>query len=72
MSKELITGLIATVVVAVIGVVLLNLGGSGALPTGFGLFDMTNDGVRALVFIILVVMAAALAYLYFRGQKQSG
>lgn len=72
MSKDLVTGLIATLVVAAIGVLLLYLGGQGALPLGFGLFDMSNDGVRAVVFIVLVVIAALLAFVYFRGQKQSG
>ena len=71
MSKELVNGLIATLIVAVAGIVLLYLGAQGALPTGFGLFDMSNLGVRAVVFLILVAITVVLGVLYFRGESSS-
>lgn len=72
MSKDLVNGLIFTVVVAVIGIGLLYLGAQGTLPTGFGLFDMSNFGTRTVVFVVLVIIAAILAVVYFRGQKSGG
>lgn len=71
MSKELVNGAIATLIVAVIGIVLLAMGAQGALPTGFGLFDMSNDSVRAVVFLVLVGFGALLWYAYSRQERTS-
>ena len=68
MNNDLVSGVIWTVVVAVIGIVLLSLGAQGALPNGFGLFDMSNFGTRAAVFVVLVVIVAVLGAIYFKGQ----
>lgn len=70
MNRDLVTGAIATVVVAVVAMVLLQLAGQGALPTGFGLFDMSSDAVRAVVFIVLVVLAGLLWLVYSRRGEQ--
>jgi len=69
MSKDLVNGLIWTAVVSVVGIVLLSLAANGALPNGFGLFDMNNFGTRAAVFIVLVIVVAVLAAIYFKGQS---
>lgn len=65
MRSEYIWAAVSAVVVGVIGVVLLYLGGvAGKLPKAFGLFDMTNNGIRALVIVILLVAAALLLLAY--------
>lgn len=65
MNREYMWAAVSAVVVGVVGVVLLYLGGvAGVLPKAFGLFDMTNLGVRALVFVILLVIAALLFVAY--------
>ena len=61
MNKDLVTGLILTVVVAVIGIGLLYL----------GLFNMDSLGTRAAVFIILVIIVVVLGFVYFKGQGSS-
>ena len=65
MAREYIWALVSFVVIGAIGVLLLYLGASGALPKAFGLFDMTNLGVRAIVVVILIVIAIAL-FLWYR------
>ncbi len=64
MTKEYIWAIVGGVVVAVIGIGLLYLGASGAMPKAFGLFDMSNLGVRAVVTVILIVIALALFFAY--------
>jgi hypothetical protein len=65
-TKEYIWAAVSAVVVGVVGILLLYLGGvAGILPKAFGLFDMSNLGVRALVVVILLV-AAALLFVWYR------
>lgn len=64
MNKDYVWAIVGGVVVAVIGVALLYLGASGAMPKAFGLFDMTNLGVRAAVTVILIVIALGLFFAY--------
>jgi membrane protein implicated in regulation of membrane protease activity len=65
MPKEYIWAAVSAVVIGVIGVLLLYLGGvAGVLPKAFGLFDMSNLGVRAVVIVILLVIAALLFVAY--------
>lgn len=65
MTREYVWAAVSAVVVGVIGVLLLYLGGvAGVLPKAFGLFDMSNLGVRAIVFVILLVVAVLLFVLY--------
>ena len=71
MAREYLWALVSFVVIGAIGVLLLYLGASGALPKGFGLFDMSNLGVRAVVFVILVVIAIALFFWYRNTQRRS-
>ena len=66
MNKEYIWAAVSAVVVGVVGVLLLYLGGvAGVLPKAFGLFDMTNNVVRAVVIVILLV-AGALLFVWYR------
>lgn len=69
MSRELIGGVILTVLVAVVGIWLLALAGAGRLPTGFGLFDMGSDLVRAIVFIVLLVLVWVLWRAFTRREE---
>jgi hypothetical protein len=70
--KEYIWAAVSAAVVGIIGVLLLYLGGvAGVLPRGFGLFDMSNMGVRAVVFVILLVIAVLL-FLWYRSTAASG
>jgi multisubunit Na+/H+ antiporter MnhB subunit len=71
MTREYVWAGVSAVVIGAIGVLLLYLGASGALPKGFGLFDMSNLGVRAVVFVILVVIAVALFFWYRNSQRRS-
>jgi hypothetical protein len=64
MNKDYVWAIVGGVIVAVIGVGLLYLGSTGAMPTAFGLFDMNNLGVRAVVTIVLVVVAVGLFFAY--------
>jgi len=71
-NKQYIWAAVSAVVVGVIGVLLLYLGGvAGVLPKAFGLFDMTNNGVRAVVIVILLVVAALL-FVWYRSTASSG
>jgi hypothetical protein len=71
MNKDLVNGVLATVVVAVLGIVLLYLGAQGALPMGFGLFNMDSIAVRAVLFVVLAVVAVVLYMAYRRQQSSS-
>jgi amino acid permease len=63
--REYIWAAVSAVIVGVAGVLLLYLGGvAGVLPRALGLFDMSNLGVRALVVVILLVVAALLFVWY--------
>ena len=64
MARELVWALVSAVVIGAIGILLLYLGASGVMPKAFGLWDMNNLGVRALVVIILAVIAVALFFAY--------
>jgi len=71
-NKQYIWAAVSAVVVGVIGVLLLYLGGvAGVLPKAFGLFDMSNLGVRALVIVILLV-AGALLFVWYRSAAGQG
>lgn len=73
MNKEYIWAAVSAVIVGVIGVLLLYLGGvAGKLPKALGLFDMTNVGVRAVVIVILLVVAALLFVAYRNAAKGPG
>lgn len=73
MRKEYIWAAVSAVIVGVAGVLLLYLGGvAGVLPKAFGLFDMSNLGVRALVIVILLVVAALLFVWYRSTAKDAG
>jgi hypothetical protein len=64
MSKEITWAVVSFVVIGAIGCLLLYLGAQGALPMGFGLFDMSQLGVRATVLVVLLVIVGALFYVY--------
>ena len=73
MNREYVWAAVSAVVVGVIGVGLLYLGGvAGVLPKAFGLFDMTNLGVRAVVVVILLVIAALLFVWYRSTARDAG
>lgn len=69
--NDLVKGIIGAVIVGVIGIGLLSLGSQGSLPNGFGLFNMDNLGTRAIVTIVLLILTAILAYVYFNGRETS-
>jgi hypothetical protein len=71
MPREYVWAAVSAVVIGLVAILLLYLGASGALPKGFGLFDMSNLGVRAIVFLILVVIAVALFLWYRSTQRRS-
>ncbi len=58
------------VIIGAIGVVLLGFAGQLGLPTGFGLFDMSQLGVRVAVFVILVVGVVVLAAVFRSTRKE--
>jgi len=64
MNQNIVWAIVGGVIVAVIGVLFLYLGSTGAMPTAFGLFDMNNLGVRAVVTIILIAAAVGLFFAY--------
>jgi hypothetical protein len=64
MSRDITWAIVGGVIVAVIGILFLYLGSTGAMPTAFGLFDMNNLGVRAVVTIILIAAAIGLFFAY--------
>jgi hypothetical protein len=69
--KEYIWAAVSAAVVGIAGILLLYLGGvAGVLPRAFGLFDMTNLGVRAIVIVILLVIAVLL-FLWYRSTASS-
>ena len=70
MAREYVWAAISFVVVAVVAVVLLALGANGALPKGFGLFDQSQWGVRAVTFVILALIGVGL-YIAYRSQSRS-
>jgi len=73
MNKEYIWAAVSAVVVGVVGVLLLYLGGvAGVLPKALGLFDMSNNAVRAVVLVILIVIAALLFVAYRNTAKGTG
>lgn len=73
MNREYIWAAVSAIVVGVVGVLLLYLGGvAGVLPKAFGLFDMTNNGVRAVVIVILLVVAALLFVWYRSTARDPG
>ena len=69
MAKEWIWAGVSAVVIGAIGILLLYLGASGVMPKAFGLFDMSNLGVRAVV-VVLIVVAIGLFFAY-RGAGKS-
>ena len=69
--KQVITILVVAVIIMAVGFLLLNLGARGALPTGFGLLDMSKDTNRAIVFVVLVVLVAVLGGAYSSVRKRS-
>lgn len=67
MNREYVWAAVSALIVGVVGILLLYLGGvAGILPKAFGLFDMSNLGVRAVVIVILLVIAAVL-FVWYRG-----
>jgi hypothetical protein len=64
MSKEVTWAVVSFVVIGAVGCLLLYMGAQGALPMGFGLFDMSQLGVRAVVLIVLLVIVGGLFYVY--------
>jgi hypothetical protein len=64
MSKDVTWAIVSFVVIGAIGCFLLYLAAQGALPMGFGLFDMSQLGVRAVVLIVLLAIVGGLFYLY--------
>jgi hypothetical protein len=64
MGKDVTWAVVSFVVIGAIGCLLLYLGAQGALPMGFGLFDMSQLGVRAIVLVVLLVIVGGLFYLY--------
>jgi hypothetical protein len=64
MTREWTWAIVSFVVIGAIGCLLLYLGARGALPTGFGLFDMSQVGVRIVVIAILLVVLGGLFYWY--------
>jgi len=58
------------VIIGAIGVVLLGFAGQLGLPTGFGLFDMSEMSVRATVFVVLVVGVVVLAAVFRSTRKE--
>jgi hypothetical protein len=69
MSKDIIGALVGFIIIAVAAVGLLWLGASGYLPV-IGILDMENLAVRAVVVVILLVIAGLL-YVAFRRTSQS-
>ncbi|HET7876541.1 MAG TPA: hypothetical protein VFN71_13555 [Methylomirabilota bacterium] len=70
MPREYIWAAVSFVLVAVVGVGLLYFASTGALPTGFGLFDQSQWSVRAITFVILAVVAGLL-YLAYRNSSRA-
>ena len=64
MGKEYTWAIVSFVVIGAIGCLLLYMGAQGALPMGFGLFDMSQLGVRAIVLVVLLVIVGGLFYVY--------
>jgi hypothetical protein len=64
MGKEYTWAVVSFIVIGVIGCLLLYLAAQGALPMGFGLFDMSQLAVRAIVLVVLLVIVGGLFYLY--------
>jgi hypothetical protein len=64
MAKEYTWAAVSFVVIGAIGCLLLYLGANGALPMGLGLFDMSQLGVRIVVFLVLLVVVGGLFYWY--------
>jgi hypothetical protein len=64
MNQNIVWAIVGGVIVAVIGVLFLYLGSTGAMPKAFGLFDMSNLGVRAVVTVILIIAAVGLFFAY--------
>jgi hypothetical protein len=64
MSRDYVWAIVGGAIVAVIGIGLLYLGATGAMPTALGLFDMNNLGVRAVVTVILIAGAVGLFFAY--------
>jgi hypothetical protein len=64
MAKEYTWAIVSFVVIGAIGCLLLYMGAQGALPMGFGLFDMSQLGVRAVVLVVLLVIVGGLFYVY--------
>ncbi len=69
MVREYLTAAVTVVVIGAVGVLPLYLGASGIMPRGFGLFDQSNWGVRAVTFVVLVAIGAGLWIAYRRSRK---
>jgi hypothetical protein len=69
--SEYVWAIVGFVIVAALGILLLYLGGSGSLPTAFGLFDMNKLGVRITVIVILAAIALALFAAYNSVRKRT-
>lgn len=70
MRSDYIWAIVGFVIVAVAGIALLYLGSQGSLPSGFGLFDMSNVGVRVIVIVVLGVLTAGLFVAYNSVRKK--
>ena len=71
MNREYMWAAVGGVIVAVIGILFLYLGSTGAMPLAFGLFDMNNLGVRTTVFVILALVAVGLFFAYRSTSKKA-
>ncbi len=69
--SDIVKGTIGAVIVGAVGISLLSLGAGGALPNGFGLFNMDSVGTRITLLIVLLILAGALARVYLNGQENS-
>jgi formate hydrogenlyase subunit 3/multisubunit Na+/H+ antiporter MnhD subunit len=68
--REYLGAIIGFVIVAALAILLLYLAASGSLPSGFGLFNMENLGVRVIVIIILVIATLGLFAAYNSVRKR--
>jgi carbon starvation protein CstA len=69
MVREYLTAAVTVVVIGAIAILLLYLAASGMMPKGFGLFDQSNWGVRAITFVVLVAIGLGLWVAYRRARR---
>jgi len=65
-GREYVWAIVSFVLIAAVATGLLYLGASGALPKGFGLFDMSKLGTRLAVVVILLGVTAIL-FAWYQG-----